>query len=215
MQAIMDKAIRQYLNARLLTRRHLTERRVAVESPSLLESLSIWLCLWGFGPISGYLPVTFDGMQQGVGRANHGNQGRTDLYRQTRTVETEDSEVEKPIYRKPGFNGIRSLMAMEEELSRYLRERRDAQNLNREQVGMMIGIHAEILARHERAGAKLRVTRLIHLAELLDFSPIEAIYAAAPHLFGDSEQEADDQAEADDADARPASVDGPASSDDG
>lgn len=106
-------------------------------------------------------------------------------------VETDDSEVDKPIYRKPGFNGVRGLLEMEEQLSRYLRERRDAQNLNREQVGMMVGIHHEIYARHERAGAKLRVTRLLHLAELLDFSPIEALYAAAPQFFGDTEQEAE------------------------
>lgn len=105
-------------------------------------------------------------------------------------VETTDSEVDKPIWRKPGFDGVRSLLEMEEELSRYLREHRDAQNLNREQVGMMIGIHQEIYARHERAGAKLRVTRLLHLAELLDFSPIEAIYAVAPQFFGDSQEEA-------------------------
>ena len=106
-------------------------------------------------------------------------------------VETADSEVDKPIWRRPGFNGVRSLLEMEEELSRFLRERRDALNLNREQVGMMVGLHQEIYARHERAGAKLRVTRLLHLAELLDFSPVEAVYAAAPHLFGDSEQEAE------------------------
>jgi transcriptional regulator with XRE-family HTH domain len=106
-------------------------------------------------------------------------------------VETNDSEVDKPIYRKPGFDGVRSLLTMEEEISRFLRERRDAQNLNREQVGMMVGLHHEIYARHERAGAKLRVTRLLHLAELLDFSPIEALYAAAPHLFGDTEPEAE------------------------
>ncbi len=106
-------------------------------------------------------------------------------------VETNDSEVDKPIYRRPGFDGVRTLMAMEEELSRYLRERRDAQNLNREQVGMMVGLHHEIYARHERAGAKLRVTRLLHLAQLLDFSPIEAIYAAAPQFFGDTKQEAE------------------------
>lgn len=106
-------------------------------------------------------------------------------------VETNDLEVDKPIYRKPGFDGVRSLLGMEEELSRYLREQRDAQNLNREQVGMMIGIHQEIYARHERAGAKLRVTRLLHLAELLGFSPIEAIYATAPHFFGENEQEAE------------------------
>ena len=105
-------------------------------------------------------------------------------------VETTDSEVDKPIWRKPAFNGVRSLLEMEEELSRFLRERRDALNLNREQVGMMIGIHQEIYARHERAGAKLRVTRLLHLAELLGFSPVEAIYAAAPQFFGDSQEEA-------------------------
>lgn len=105
-------------------------------------------------------------------------------------VETTDSEVDKPIWRRPGFNGVRSLLEMEEELSRFLRERRDALNLNREQVGMMVGLHHEIYARHERAGAKLRVTRLLHLAELLDFSPVEAVYAAAPHLFGDSREEA-------------------------
>ncbi|MCO5073957.1 MAG: XRE family transcriptional regulator [Rhizobiaceae bacterium] len=106
-------------------------------------------------------------------------------------VETTDSEVDKPIWRRPGFNGVRSLLEMEEELSRFLRERRDALNLNREQVGMMVGLHHEIYARHERAGAKLRVTRLLHLAELLDFSPVEAVYAAAPHLFGDSGEEAE------------------------
>jgi transcriptional regulator with XRE-family HTH domain len=105
-------------------------------------------------------------------------------------VETTDSEVDKPIWRKPGFDGVRSLLDMEKELSRFLRERRDALNLNREQVGMMIGIHQEIYARHERAGAKLRVTRLLHLAELLDFSPVEAIFAAAPQFFGDSQEEA-------------------------
>lgn len=106
-------------------------------------------------------------------------------------VETEDPEVDKPIWRKPGFDGVRSLLDMEKELSRFLRERRDAQNLNREQVGMMIGIHHEIYARHERADAKLRVTRLLHLAELLGFSPIDAIYAAAPQFFGDSQEEAE------------------------
>lgn len=106
-------------------------------------------------------------------------------------VETDNSEAGKPIWRKPGFDGVRSLLEIEEELSRFLRERRDAQNLNREQVGMMVGLHHEIYARHERAGAKLRVTRLLHLAELLGFSPLEAIYAAAPQFFGDSREEAE------------------------
>jgi len=106
-------------------------------------------------------------------------------------IKTEDPAVKKPIYRKPGFDGIVSLSAMEENLSRYLRGKRDAQRLNRSQVGMMIGIHPEIYALHERAGAKLTVARLLHLAEPLDFSPIEAIHAASPQFFGDDQEEAD------------------------
>ena len=43
--------------------------------------------------------------------------------------------------------------------------------------------------------ARLTVTRLIHLAEILEFSPIELIYAAAPHLFGDTKEEARDKKE--------------------
>ncbi|MCR5860352.1 XRE family transcriptional regulator [Mesorhizobium sp. J428] len=142
----------------------------------------------------GDFPVSFGG----VGAASGFERARQWQSRTLQTyidrhglVETEDSEAGKPIWRKPGFDGIRGLLEIEEELSRFLRERRDAQNLNREQVGMMVGLHHEIYARHERAGAKLRVTRLLHLAELLDFSPIEAIYAAAPQFFGETEQEAE------------------------
>lgn len=106
-------------------------------------------------------------------------------------VKTVDPAVKKPIYRKPGFEGIVSLSTMEERLSLHLRRKRDEQWLNRSQVGMMVGIHAEIYARHERAGAKLSVARLLHLAELLDFSPIEAIHAVTPQFFGEDQDDAD------------------------
>lgn len=106
-------------------------------------------------------------------------------------VETMDPAVNKPIHRKPGFNGVISLSAMEDNLSRFLRQKRDAQKLNRKQVGTMIGIHHEIYARHERGAARLTMTRLLHLAELLDFSPIEAVHAAAPQFFGADQEEAD------------------------
>jgi hypothetical protein len=39
----------------------------------------------------------------------------------------------------------------------------------------------------------MHVTRLIHLSEILGFSPLEMIHAAAPHLFGADQQEADDK----------------------
>ena len=55
----------------------------------------------------------------------------------------------------------------------------------------MIGLHKTIVARYERAFSKLQATRLIHLCEILDCSPIEMIHAAAPHFFGKSREEAD------------------------
>lgn len=106
-------------------------------------------------------------------------------------VETIDSTTGKRIYRRPGFDGIVSLGAMEEACSWFLRQKRDARKLNRRQVGMMVGIHAEIYARHERAAARLTVARLLHLAELLDFSPLEAVHAVAPQFFGKDQKEAD------------------------
>lgn len=106
-------------------------------------------------------------------------------------VRTTDPASKKAIYRKPGFDGIVSLSAMEDNLSRFLRRKRDAQKLNRKHVGMMVGIHHEIYARHERGAARLAMTRLLHLAELLDFSPIEAVHAVAPQFFGGNQEEAD------------------------
>lgn len=108
-------------------------------------------------------------------------------------VQTSDDESEKPIYRKPGFEGIRSFGEMEEIFSRFIREHRDTKRLNRAQVGMMVGLHETIFARYERAFSKLQATRLIHLCEILDCSPIEMIHAAAPHFFGESRKEADDK----------------------
>lgn len=108
-------------------------------------------------------------------------------------VETADEESEKSIWRKSGFEGVRSFGEMEQILSRFIREHRDARRLNRAQVGIMVGLHETIFARYERAFSKLHVTRLIHLCEILDCSPIEVVHAAAPHLFGDNRKEADDK----------------------
>lgn len=108
-------------------------------------------------------------------------------------VETTDAESVKPIYRKPGFEGIRSFGEMEQIFSQFIREHRDAKRLNRAQVGMMVGLHETIFARYERAFSKLQATRLIHLCEILDCSPVEMIHAAAPHLFGETRKEADDK----------------------
>lgn len=108
-------------------------------------------------------------------------------------VEAKDDESEKAFYRKPGFEGIRSFFEMEQIFSRVIREKRDAHNLNRAQAALMVGLHEQIYGRYERAFSKLTVTRLIHLAEILGFSPVEMLHAAAPHLFGESQDEADDK----------------------
>ncbi|WP_027144405.1 helix-turn-helix transcriptional regulator [Mesorhizobium sp. WSM3626] len=108
-------------------------------------------------------------------------------------VETSDEESEKPIYRKPGFEGIRSFGEIEQIFSQFIREHRDAKRLNRAQIGMMVGLHETIFARYERAFSKLQATRLIHLCEILGCSPVEMIHAAAPHFFGESRKEADDK----------------------
>ncbi|TIW18277.1 MAG: XRE family transcriptional regulator, partial [Mesorhizobium sp.] len=52
-------------------------------------------------------------------------------------VETTDEESEKPIYRKPGFEGILSFGEMEQIFSQFIREHRDAKRLNRAQMGTM------------------------------------------------------------------------------
>lgn len=108
-------------------------------------------------------------------------------------VETTDEESDKPIYRKPGFEAVRSFGEMEQIFSQFIREHRDAKRLNRAQMGVMVGLHDTVFARYERAFSKLQATRLIHLCEILDCSPVEMIHAAAPHFFGESRKEADDK----------------------
>ena len=71
-------------------------------------------------------------------------------------VETSDEESEKPIYRRPGFEGIRGFREIEKIFSHFIREHREAKRLNRAQVGMMVGLHETIFARYERAFSKLQ-----------------------------------------------------------
>jgi transcriptional regulator with XRE-family HTH domain len=108
-------------------------------------------------------------------------------------VETHDGEAKKPIYRAPGFDGIRSFDEMERIFSQFIRQHREAKRLNREQMGTMVGLHETIFGRYERAFSKLQATRLIHLCEILDCSPVEMIHAAAPHLFGENREDADNK----------------------
>jgi transcriptional regulator with XRE-family HTH domain len=114
-----------------------------------------------------------------------------DAYRMKRgLVETTEPDFERPLWRKPGFDGVVSLDDMDKALSEFLAATRRAAGLNREQLAELLGISAQVYGRYERAESKLNVTRLVHLSEILGFPPIEMIYAAAPHLFGKTPAEA-------------------------
>jgi len=108
-------------------------------------------------------------------------------------VETTDPEIDKPIFRRPGFDGIDQLGDMDKKISVFLRKARDDTGLTREEVARYLGLSTQVFGRYEKAISKLHVTRLVHLSEVLGFHPMELVYAAAPHLFGQTREEAADQ----------------------
>jgi transcriptional regulator with XRE-family HTH domain len=117
-----------------------------------------------------------------------------DAYRAKRgLVETTDPEIDRPLSRKTGFDGVVSFGDMDTVISEFLRDARKAQGLTREGLAELLGLSGQVYGRYERAFSKMHVTRLIHLSELLGFKPMEMIYAAAPHLFGETEEEATNQ----------------------
>jgi len=117
---------------------------------------------------------------------------KTDLHIEAAgLVETRDSEDGNPIFRRPGFEGVTELSAMDERIGEALREVRERQALSRPDLAPLLGLTTQVYGRYERGEAKMHVTRLVHLSELLDFSPFEIICAAAPHLWGDTKEEAE------------------------
>jgi len=118
---------------------------------------------------------------------------RTEFKEKDGLVETTDPENDKPIFRKPGFNGIEDLAEMDRRIAAFLRQERDDSGTTREVVARYLGLSTPVFGRYEKAVSKLNVTRLVHLSEVLGFHPMELVYAAAPHLFGKSPQEAEDQ----------------------
>ncbi|MBB6469191.1 transcriptional regulator with XRE-family HTH domain [Aminobacter lissarensis] len=108
-------------------------------------------------------------------------------------VETTDPEIDKPIFRRPGFAGIKEFGEMDRKISAFLRKERDDTGLTREEVARFLGLSTQVFGRYEKAISKLHVTRLVHLSEVLGFHPMELVYAAAPHLFGKTQEEAADQ----------------------
>ena len=108
---------------------------------------------------------------------------------------TNDPEMEKPVYRRPGFDGIKTFGELDERLAKYLREAREQAGLTQADFAPLMGLSTPVYGRYERAFSKLHVTRMIHASEVLGFLPMDMIYDAAPHLWGKDEQEAQDRLE--------------------
>lgn len=107
-------------------------------------------------------------------------------------VETTDPEIDKPVYRRPGFDGITSLGEMDKRIATYLRKAREDEGLTRGDLAPLLGLSIPVYGRYERAFSKMHVTRMIHLCEILGFMPLDMIYEAAPHLLGRTPEEASD-----------------------
>jgi transcriptional regulator with XRE-family HTH domain len=110
-------------------------------------------------------------------------------------VETTDPEIDKPIYRRPGFDGIRTMGEMDEKIGAFLRKAREKEGLIRTELAPLLGLSMQVYGRYERAFSKMHVTRMIHLCEILGFMPIEMLFEAAPHLWGRTKEEAEDRLE--------------------
>ncbi len=106
-------------------------------------------------------------------------------------VETSDPEIGKPIFRRPGFDGVPLLNELDRRLSETLREAREATGLTMAEVAPFLGLHNQVYGRYERNETPMQVSRLIHLSEVLDFSPIDLIMAIAPSRLGKTQSEAD------------------------
>jgi len=108
-----------------------------------------------------------------------------------RLVEARDPEMGNPVHRRAGFEGIVELGEMDYRIGEALRRAREKRGLTRPELAPLLGLTTQVYGRYERGEAKMHVSRLVHLSELLDFAPLDLVYAAAPHLWGASNEEAE------------------------
>jgi len=106
-------------------------------------------------------------------------------------VKTNDPDNEKPVYRREGFDGISTFEELDAKLGEELRNCRQAKDLSRSDVAVLVGLSEQVYGRYERSSSRMQVSRLIHLSEILGVSPLGMLYATAPHLWGATEPEAE------------------------
>lgn len=106
-------------------------------------------------------------------------------------VESIDPETDKTIYRKPSFEGVELFEDIDRRLGDFIREARVNKNLTHEHFVELIGLSYYVYGRYERAKARMTVRRLVHVWELLGFSPIDFMYTIAPQMFGETPEKAE------------------------
>lgn len=116
---------------------------------------------------------------------------KTDAYITEKGLEiAEGSSAERPVYRRPGFNGIVMPDAADEMIAASLRQFRLAKDLSRAELALLLGSIEAVYGRYERAITKLHATQVLHLCEILGIYPDDLLFEAAPHLWGTTEEEA-------------------------
>jgi len=116
---------------------------------------------------------------------------RTDAYIAEAGLEaTADAKVERPVYRRPGFEGVATFQEMDEGIARSLRQFRLEKDLSRAELALLLGSIEAVYGRYERAVTKLHATQVLHLCEVLEIFPDDLLFDAAPHLWGQTKEEA-------------------------
>lgn len=110
-------------------------------------------------------------------------------------VPTSDPDFEKEVFRRPGFEGIKSIDELDERISAFLKTARERKGLKQADVAPLCGLSAQVYGRYERNKSKMTVTRMIVLSEILGFELPEMLHEVAPHLWGETKEAAANRAE--------------------
>lgn len=110
--------------------------------------------------------------------------------REAGLVATDDPKIDRPVYRRPGFDGVRTPDEMDAQIVGALRNARLVKGLTKADLALLFGSAAAAYGRYESGVTKLIATRIINLCEVLHILPDELFFAAAPHLWGDDPEEA-------------------------
>lgn len=101
-----------------------------------------------------------------------------------------DAKEERPVHRKPGFDGLVSFSEMEQTISENLKRIRIEKKLSRAELARLLGSVESVYGRYERTRLKLHATQVLHLCELLGIYPDDLLFEAAPHIWGNTADEA-------------------------